>query len=145
MRRIDHVGVAVRDLDAARAVWDALLGQAPKTEEVPGQKVRTATYPCGIELIAPAAPDSPISGFLEKRGGGLHHVTLEVADLDAELARLKAQGARLLQEEGVPGAGGSRVAFLHPAAAGGVLLELKEKRGGSGAGGAKGAPGGAGR
>ena len=134
MRRIDHVGVAVPDLAAARRVWDLLLDQEPETEDVPTQKVRAASYPCGIELIAPTAPDSPISRFLEKRGGGIHHVTIEVADLDAQLARLKAAGVRLLNETGVPGAGGCRVAFLHPAAAGGVLVELKQKTGGPGAG-----------
>jgi len=134
MRRIDHVGVAVPDLAAARKLWDLLLGQEPETEAVPAQKVTAASYPCGIELIAPAAADSPISRFLEKRGGGIHHVTIEVGDLDAQLARLGAAGVRLLNETPVPGAGGCRVAFVHPAAAGGVLLELKQKRGGAGAG-----------
>lgn len=128
MLRINHVGVAVPDLAAAREVWDTLLDQTPEVEEVATQKVTAAMYPCGIELIAPAAPDSPISGFLAKRGGGIHHVTIEVADLAAQLARLKARGVRLINEEPVPGAGGCRVAFLHPAAAGGVLVELKEKR-----------------
>ncbi len=126
MKRIDHVGIAVSDLDAALALWDALLGQKPQVEEVAGQKVHTAMYPCGIELIAPAAGDSPISRFLEKRGGGIHHVTIAVADIDAHLARLKAQGVVLINEEAVKGAGGHRVAFLHPRAAGGVLVELKE-------------------
>lgn len=133
MRRIDHVGVAVTDLAAARKLWDLLLGQRPETEEVPTQKVRAASYPCGIELIAATAPDSPISRFLEKRGGGIHHVTIEVADIDGELERLKRAGVRLLNGTAVPGAGGSRVAFLHPSAAGGVLVELKQKRGGPGA------------
>lgn len=127
MKRIDHVGVAVADLDEARRIWDLLLDQEPALEDVETQKVETATYPCGIELIAPAAGDSPISRFLEKRGGGIHHVTFEVADIDGHLARLKAAGARLIHEEPVPGAGGCRVAFLHPSAAGGVLVELKEK------------------
>ena len=126
MKRIDHVGVAVSDLGAARALWDALLGQEPVLEEVATQKVHTAMYPCGIELIAPAADDSPISGFLEKRGGGIHHVTIDVDDIDAHLARLKSQGVALINEEAVTGAGGHRVAFLHPRAAGGVLVELKE-------------------
>ena len=130
VKRIDHVGVAVADLAAARALWDALLAQEPELNDVPAQRVRTASYPCGIELIAPATDDSPISKFLAKRGGGIHHVTLEVADIDAHLVRLKEQGVRLINESPVPGAGGCRVAFLHPAAAGGVLIELKEKANG---------------
>lgn len=130
MRRINHVGVAVADLDAARAIWDALLGQEPEIDDVSTQKVTAAMYPCGIELVAPAADDSPISKFLAKRGGGIHHVTIEVDDIDAQLARLKGQGVRLINETAVPGAGGCRVAFLHPKAAGGVLVELKETNGG---------------
>ena len=126
MKRIDHVGVAVADLGAARTLWDALLGQEPVLEEVAGQKVHTAMYPCGIELIAPSSDGSPIAGFLEKRGGGIHHVTIDVDDLDAQLARLKSEGVELINEEAVTGAGGHRVAFLHPRAAGGVLVELKE-------------------
>lgn len=126
MKRIDHVGIAVSDLDAALALWDTLLGQKPQLEAVAGQKVHTAMYPCGIELIAPAADDSPISRFLEKRGGGIHHVTIAVADIDAHLARLKEQGVALINEKAAMGAGGHRVAFLHPRAAGGVLVELKE-------------------
>jgi len=127
VRGIDHVGVAVADLAAARRLWDLLLGQEPECEDVPTQRVRTATYPCGIELIEPAGGDSPISRFLAQRGGGIHHVTLEVADLERELARLKDAGVRLINESPVPGAGGCRVAFLHPSAAGGVLVELKQK------------------
>jgi methylmalonyl-CoA/ethylmalonyl-CoA epimerase len=126
VRRINHVGIAVPDLEAAREVWDALLGQEPEVEEVATQKVRAGMYPCGIELIAPTEPDSPIAGFLGKRGGGIHHVTIEVEDIEGQLGRLRALGVRLINESPVPGAGGARVAFLHPAAAGGVLVELKE-------------------
>ncbi|MHC4959908.1 MAG: methylmalonyl-CoA epimerase [Planctomycetota bacterium] len=126
MKRINHVGVAVADLGAARAIWDGLLGQEPAIEEVATQKVTAAMYPCGIELIAPSTDDSPISKFLDKRGSGIHHVTIEVNDIDAQLARLKAAGTPLINETAVPGAGGHRVAFLHPKAAGGVLVELKE-------------------
>ena len=126
MKRINHVGVAVDDLSAARAVWDGLLGQEPEVEEVATQRVTAAMYPCGIELIAPTADDSPISKFLKQRGAGIHHVTIEVDDIDGELARLKAAGMALIHETAVPGAGGCRVAFLHPKAALGVLVELKE-------------------
>ena len=125
MKNVDHVGIAVADLDEARKVWDALLGQVPVLEEVPTQKVKTATYPCGIELVAPSSPESPIARFLGKRGPGIHHVTLAVKDIKAHLARLKAQGVKLVNETPVVGAGGCPVAFLHPV--GGVLVELKQK------------------
>lgn len=128
MKRINHVGVAVANLDQARRIWDSLLGQEPEIEEVATQKVTAALYPCGIELVAPAADDSPISRFLEKRGSGVHHVTLDVDDLDAQLGRLKRLGVPLINESAVSGAGGCRVAFLHPRAAGGVLVELKETK-----------------
>jgi methylmalonyl-CoA/ethylmalonyl-CoA epimerase len=125
MKHVDHVGIAVSDLAEARKTWDALLGQAPVVEDVPSQKVRTATYPCGVELLEPMSLDSPISRFLAKRGPGIHHVTLAVDDIDAHLARLKAEGVKLVNETPVKGAGGCRVAFLHPVT--GVLVELKEK------------------
>ena len=126
MKHVDHVGIAVPDLDEARKLWDALLGQTPVLEEVASQKVKTATYPCGIELVAPTTPESPIARFLGKRGPGIHHVTLAVDDIKAHLARLKAQGQKLVNETPVKGAGGCPVAFLHPV--GGVLVELKEKK-----------------
>ena len=126
MKHIDHVGVAVSDLDAAMAVWNGLLGQTPALEEVETQSVKTATYPCGIELIAPTGDSGPISKFLATRGGGIHHVTIRVKDIDVHLRRLKDAGVRLINEEATPGAGGCRVAFIHPAATGGVLLELAE-------------------
>ena len=128
MKRIDHVGVAVEDLGAARALWDLLTGQEPECEVVESQKVEAAMYPCGIELISPTADDSPISAFLARRGGGIHHVTVAVDDIDAHLARLVRQGVRLINDRAVAGAGGARVAFVHPAATGGVLVELKEER-----------------
>ncbi len=126
MRHLDHVGVAVPDLDAALKLWKAVLGEEPVIEDVVGQRVRTATFPSGIELLAPLSAGSPVSGFLDKRGAGIHHVTLRVQDLDAELKRLKDAGVRLINEEPVPGAGGCRIAFVHPKATGGVLLELAE-------------------
>ncbi|MFQ5843798.1 MAG: VOC family protein [Planctomycetota bacterium] len=124
MRRLHHVGVAVPNLDAAVQRWRGLLQQEPVIEDVPGQEVRTARFPCGVELLAPLAPDSPISKFLDRQGGGVHHVTLEVQDVDAELGRLAAAGVQLLHDHAVPGAGGSWIAFVHPRATGGVLLEL---------------------
>lgn len=138
MKNVDHVGIAVEDLDEARKVWDALLGQVPVVEDVPTQKVKTATYPCGIELVAPSSPESPIARFLGKKGPGIHHVTLAVDDIKAQLRRLKAQGVKLVNETPVTGAGGCPVAFLHPF--GGVLVELKEKRGPRGHGGSGASP-----
>jgi methylmalonyl-CoA/ethylmalonyl-CoA epimerase len=126
MKHVDHVGIAVADLDEARRTWDALLGQTPVVEDVPKQRVKTATYPCGIELVAPTSPESPIARFLGKRGPGIHHVTIAVDDIGAHLARLKGEGVKLVNEAPVTGAGGCPVAFLHPV--GGVLVELKEKR-----------------
>jgi methylmalonyl-CoA/ethylmalonyl-CoA epimerase len=126
MKHVDHVGIAVADLDEARKTWDALLRQTPVVEDVPTQRVRTATYPCGIELVAATSPESPIARFLAKRGPGIHHVTVAVDDIRTHLARLKAQGVKLVNETPVKGAGGCPVAFLHPV--GGVLVELKEKR-----------------
>lgn len=128
IRGIDHIGVAVADLDAAIGVWNALLQETPAVEEVATQKVRAAMYPCRVELLGATGPGSPIARFLASRGPGLHHVTLEVDDIDAELARLRARGVRLVNETPVRGAEGARVAFLHPSAAGGVLVELKEPR-----------------
>jgi methylmalonyl-CoA/ethylmalonyl-CoA epimerase len=126
VKRIDHLGVAVSDLAAARKIWDLVTGQEPDCETVATQKVETAMYPCGIELVAPVSEDSPISKFLAKRGDGVHHVTFEVDDIEAHLARLKDAGVRLINETPTPGHGGCRVAFLHPSSTGGVLVELKE-------------------
>ncbi|MHC4932269.1 MAG: VOC family protein, partial [Planctomycetota bacterium] len=86
-------------------------------------------YPCGIELVSPTAEESPISRFLKTRGSGIHHVTIEVDRIEDQLRRLKAAGVRLINETPVLGAGGHKVAFLHPKAAGGVLVELKQKEG----------------
>ena len=125
--RIDHLGIAVRSLDAAlRFYADALGMEAIAGETVELEKVKVALLPCGgprLELLEPTSADSPIARFLEKRGEGLHHVALLVPDLGAAVERLKAAGARLLNEPR-PGAGGHRYVFLHPASTGGVLLEL---------------------
>lgn len=124
---IDHLGVAVRDLDAAVAPW-ALLGlPAIEDEEVPEQGVRVRLLRAGdawIELLAPTREDSPVGRFLGKRGEGLHHVALRVDDLEAELARLVGDGARAIDARPRRGRAGSRVAFLHPGWAHGVLIEL---------------------
>lgn len=129
---LDHIGIAVSDLAAALAFYRDALGLEVETpEEVPSQRVRAHFIPVGeaaIELLEATAPDSPIAKFVEKRGPGLHHITLRVDDIRAALAVLKARGARLIDEEPRPGAHGSLVAFVHPAAAHGVLVELKQAR-----------------
>lgn len=111
--------------------WQDALGlQHVDTEEVADQKVRVAMLPIGetrIELLEPTAPDSPISNFLEKRGGGIHHIAIEVRDIRSSLENLRSRGFRLIDEEPRVGAGGCRIAFVHPGSTGGVLLELVEK------------------
>jgi len=123
---IDHLGIAVPALDDAVAFYETLGLTVAHRETVATEKVNVAMLPAGdsrIELLEPAAPDSPISKFLDKRGPGLHHVALKVPDLAAAVARLRANGARLLNEPRA-GAGGHLYVFVHPASAGGVLLEL---------------------
>lgn len=131
LKKIDHLGIAVPELEKAIVLYTSLLGKGPDhIEEVTDQKVRAAFFKIGesnFELLEPTAPDSPISKFLEKRGGGIHHVCVEVDDIDACLADYKAQGVELIDETPRIGAHGKRVAFVHPKATGGVLLELSEK------------------
>ena len=126
--KIDHLGIAVKSLaDAARS-YAALGFRVVETHDVPTEKVRAAFLSVGesqLELLEPTEPGSVIARFLEKRSG-LHHVCVLVDDIEAALAALKARGVRLLDETPRVGAGGCRVAFIHPKAAGGVLLELKE-------------------
>lgn len=126
--KIDHLGIATKGIDEALKFWEDALGlENVHTEVVKDQKVRIAMLPLGesrIELLEPTSEDSPISKFLEKRGGGIHHIAVEVADIKASLASLKAKGVRVIDEEPRVGAGGCLVAFLHPSAANGVLLEL---------------------
>ena len=128
---LDHVGIAVTDLAAALAFYRDALGldiEAP--EEVASQRVRAHFTPVGdasLELLEATAPDSPIAKYVEKKGPGLHHITLRVDDIGAVLDRLKARGVRLVDEQPRPGAEGSLVAFIHPSAAHGVLVELKQK------------------
>ena len=129
--RLDHIGVAVASIDESLAVYEALgLAEAGR-ETVPGQGVVTAFLPVGdtrIELLEPTGPDSPIAKFLAKRGPGVHHVCFAVDDLEDALAEFAGRGFRLVNENPVPGADGRRVAFLHPSAGHGVLIELSEER-----------------
>ena len=126
---LDHIGIAIRSLDDAK-IYAALGLTTDWTETVAGQGVKTAFLSIGdanIELLEPLSPDSPVGKFIEKRGEGIHHICFRVTNLDQHLERLKAQGFRLINEAPVPGAHGCRVAFLHPSAANGVLVELSEK------------------
>lgn len=129
--RIDHLGIAVRSIEAAMPLYTGMLGLSlHEIEEVPDQKVRTAVFPVGesrIELLEPTSPESPVAKFLEKRGEGIHHVALGVSDVTEALARLKAEGATLIDETPRKGAGGALIAFVHPKSTGGVLLELCQR------------------
>ena len=130
---VDHIGVAVKDLQKALAFWENSLGiPCVGVEEVAEQKVRTAFLPVGdteIELLEPTSDESPVAKFLEKKGEGIHHIALRVENLEAALEDLKAQGVQLIDTTPRSGAGGARIAFVHPKATGGVLLELSERSG----------------
>ena len=127
--KIDHLGIAVTSIEEALSVYRALGLTETHREDVASQGVRTAFLPVGessIELLEPTA-DSPVAKFLSKRGPGIHHVCFGVEDIETALAELAAKGFRLIHREPVEGASGKRVAFLHPEAGGGVLIELAEK------------------
>jgi methylmalonyl-CoA/ethylmalonyl-CoA epimerase len=136
--KVDHIGIAVKDLAEAVRAYEALGFTVEATHDVPTEKVRAAFLPVGeshLELLEATDPTSVIARFLEKRSGvhggpqqvgGLHHVCVLVEDIEKALAELKASGVPLLDETPRPGAGGCRVAFVHPKGAAGVLLELKE-------------------
>jgi methylmalonyl-CoA epimerase len=131
IEKLDHVGIAVEKLDAALPVWEGVLGMVlAGTEEVVEQKVRTAFLPIGgteVELLEPTDPESPIAKFIAAKGQGVQHLAFRVEDLDAALEELKAKGVRLIDEVPRRGAGGARIAFLHPKSTGGVLIELCER------------------
>jgi methylmalonyl-CoA epimerase len=132
--RIDHVGVAVEDLDAAIALHEATYGmELVHRETVAEQGVEAVLLDVGenhVELLRPLSADTPVGKFLAKRGPGLHHVAYQVQDIEAALSTLREQGVRLIDQEPRTGIRGSRVAFLHPAASGGVLTEIVEPSGG---------------
>lgn len=128
MRKIEHIGIAVRDLQQSCAVFEKLFGAPPyKTEEVASEGVRTAFFLAGpnkIELLEATTQDSPIAKYLEKRGEGMHHIAFDVADIHAEIARLRDEGFVVLNETPKRGADNKLVAFLHPKGTHGVLVEL---------------------
>ena len=128
--KIAHLGIAVKDLDASLRLWRDTLGVPfAGTDEVPEQKVKVAMFPVGesrIELLAATAPDSPIAKHIEKKGEGIQHVAFAVPDLEAALAELKARGVALIDAQPRIGAGGHKIAFLHPKSTGGILVELTQ-------------------
>ncbi len=128
--KVDHIGIAVTALDDILKFYQDALGlHLHEIEEVPEQKVRVAMFPVGetnLEFLEPTSSDSPIAKFLEKKGQGIHHISIGVEDIDRVLAELKARGARLINETPVIGAGGKRIAFVHPASTAGILLELSQ-------------------
>ena len=129
MFSIDHLGIAVKSLAAARGIYENLGLTISEEEVVESEGVRLVMVPVGetrLELLEPLSENSPIAKFIAKRGEGLHHVSLRVPDLAAAVERLKKDGVRLISEEMKIGAGGHRFIFVHPSSAGGVLLELVE-------------------
>jgi methylmalonyl-CoA/ethylmalonyl-CoA epimerase len=129
--RIHHLGIAVESLDAAVPIFEKLLGQkASPPEEVPDQKVRVAVLNAGesrIELLESRAPDSPVAKFLDRRGPGIHHLTLTVPDLARALNELESSGFKLVDSKPRAGASQEKIAFLHPSSTAGILIELLEE------------------
>lgn len=127
---IDHVGIAVNSLQEAVPQWSAILGRPPSGEEtVPSEGIRATFFGEGsgrIELLAPLTPESPIARFLDRHGPGIHHVCVRVHDLEMALAEAEAAGAEAIPPRVRVGAGGARIAFLHPRSLKGVLLEMRE-------------------
>ena len=130
--KIDHIGVATGGIEEAAKFYREALGlEIEDIEEVTEQKVRVAMLPLGesrLELLEPTSSDSPISKFLARRGPGIHHIAVQVEDISSALERLKQNGAQLIDEQPRAGAGGCLVAFVHPSSAGGVLVELVQRR-----------------
>ena len=131
IEKIDHLGIAVRSIATARRFYEEVLGLSCEgEEEVASQALRTAFFSVGdthIELLEPTGAESPIANFLESRGEGIHHIAYRTDDIEGQLATARAQGLRLIHDTPIPGAGGKRVAFLHPKGSGGVLTEFCEE------------------
>ena len=128
--KVDHIGIAVKNLSESSKFYEALGIQSTGVEEVTEQKVKVSFFPVGdseIELLESTSPDGPIAKYIEKNGEGIQHMALRVDDLEAALAELKAKGVRLIDEKPRYGAGGAKIAFVHPKSTGGILLELSER------------------
>ena len=135
LKKINHIGIAVPDIEAAAKFYTESLGlKLGGVEEVADQRVKVAFLPIGevrLELVQPTSPDSPVAKFLEKNGGpGVHHIAYHVEDVAAEVERLKAAGVKLVDEVPRKGAHNTKIAFVHPKASGGVLTELVQELGG---------------
>lgn len=131
VRRVAHIAIAVSDIDAAAKFYSDYLGlRLEGKETVPHRKVTVGFINLGetkLELVQPESPDAPVAKFLAERGPGLHHICLEVENIDAEFERLKQAGVRIVDPEPQAGAGGTRAFFIHPRATGGVLIELSQR------------------
>ena len=132
LKKVEHIGIAVKDLKASNLLFEALLGVPHyKTEAVVSEGVTTSFFDVGthkIELLEATHPNSPIAKFIAKKGEGVHHIAFEVENLEVELARLKAEGFELIHETPKEGADNKRIAFLHPKTTNGVLIELCQER-----------------
>ena len=130
--RVDHIGIAVKDLEQAKKFYTETLGMTAMGEEVvEQQKVKVCFIPCGdseVELLESTSPDGPIAKYIEKNGEGIQHMAIRVDNIEAALADLKAKGVRLIDETPRYGAGGASIAFVHPKATGGILLELSQRK-----------------
>ena len=132
VNKVDHVGIAVKDLEQAKKFYTEMLGIPAMGEEVVAeQKVKVCFIPCGdseIELLESTEPDGPIAKFIEKKGEGIQHIALNVDNIENALADSKEKGVRLIDEKPRYGAGGASIAFVHPKSTGGILLELSERK-----------------
>lgn len=127
---IDHIGIAVRSIEESLPFWESIGVKSTGVETVADQQVKTAFLPIKeseVELLEATGPESPIAKFIEKKGEGIHHIAIRVDDLEGALAELKEKGVRLIDETPRKGAGGAMIAFIHPKATGGILLELSQR------------------
>lgn len=133
IKRVDHIGIAVKSLEAALPFYTDVLGlPLLRIEEVDSQMVKVAFIQAGetkLELLEPVSNESAVAKFIEKRGEGIHHVALGVESIEERISDMKTKGIHMIDEEPRPGAGGARIAFMHPKSASGVLVELCEKKG----------------
>ena len=132
MKKIEHIGIAVKELKAANNLYSKLLNTSPyKMEEVDSENVNTSFFQVGeskIELLEGTSPESPISKFIEKRGEGVHHIAFEVDDIEKEITRLTKEGFQMIHEKPKDGADNKLIAFLHPKSSNGVLIELCQEK-----------------
>lgn len=133
MEKIEHIGIAVKDLEASNRLFSKLLGKEPyKIEEVESEGVRTSFFELGgvkIELLEATRPDSPIAKFIEKKGEGIHHLAFEVKDINQQIDAFKQQGITMINDQPKEGADNKQIAFMHPKSTNGVLMELCQDKG----------------